>query len=628
MKPLSRLAVPLLLLGVVSATWTSRLPAQAPAPLDNPIAIVSFSGIDAVTGDVAKLLTAVGADDEAAMVQSSPKEMVKGVDFTRPWGVLVYVSGEEAKPLMFAPITSFDEFLTSPALQAAPIPEMEKLEGGVTKINGPETTYVKEHNGWLFAAQEQEVLAALPDDPLPMLGGLDKSYDIAVRVYVQRVPESMRQLMKSQLQGGGGGLEAAPAGDDPFGAALQADDPFGGPDDGFGAPGDFGGADPFGISKMGAAFLDGVYANLDEFTYGLNLDGDAETASADITFTVVENSPAAARLSALEGLQSDHSGLLLPGSMFAMHAVIPLLPEDAEAMAKGLESLMAADAAPEDAADEDAADEDAARQKELAKLANRLVLTTVRSGKLDGGVALFAKPGDSTFVYGGKAGDADALREVMIEVVRQAQKEAGIPQDQFERIDYKGYRFVVVNGIKTADLDKSDKSKAAPPADDFPADAFADDDAGQEDFDMQEMFGEQIQVVLALNGGDHYLAMGTHAVDQVKAVIDGSQEGAGKPAAPLTLSFGMESIKSFGDKAQASDIPPEVVAKITALQGADRVLVRVAPAGRGATLRVELERQPLLASVILIVESIKNGPPGGFGAGGELPDKPAFDDGF
>lgn len=623
MNRLARVALPALVAMVMTvAAPCSWLFGQDAAQSDEPFAVVAFSGLDAATGSLGKLLTAAGAEQEAALVAAAPVEQLKGIDGARPWGMLWSATADQPRPLVFAPIASLDEFLTSPAFQAAPIPPMEKLEDGVTQVNTPVPVFLKEHNGWLFGAQEAAALASLPDDPTPLLGGLEKQYDVAVRLYVQRVPESLRQLLKAQLEGAGGAPDGPPAAD-PFGASLLQDDPFGG-----GAPEGFGDANPFGMpgvgGAMGAAVIDGVFANLDEVTLGLKLDGDAEKATLDVTATVVESSPAAARFAALEGLKSDHAGLLLPGSMVAMHATVPLLPTDAEALAAGVESLVAMSEAGGDPAAiaDEAARQEAVRQQEMAELAKRLVLTTIRSGKIDGGIAMFAKPGDTTLIYGGKAANAMALREVMIDAVRQAQKEAGIPQDQFERIDYKGYRFVIVNGIKTANFDK-------------PGDAGALPGEESEGPTPQEMFGEEVQIVLALNEGDHYLAMGTNAVDQVKAVIDASQAAAAQPAMPFTLSIGLQSALAFGADAEMKDISPEVEARIKALDGADRIMLRVAPAGRGATLRLELERQPLLAFVILAVEGIKqginNGPPGGldvpggFGPPGGQPElEPAF----
>jgi len=378
--------------------------------------------------------------------------------------------------------------------------------------------------------------------------------------------------------------------------------------------------------EMASSALDAVFANVDEFTYGIKIDAmqGAEKMTTDITVTVVPESPAAARLAALEGVKSNVGGLLMPGSMFALHAAIPLVPEDAEAMAAAVEGWIASNQPPDPSAIEDAAErEEAVREQELSKLAERLIVTTIRGGKLESGFALFAKPGDSTGVIGGQAGDAEALRQVMIDGVRQAQKEGDLPPEEFQRIDHKGYKFVVINGVKTADLFKEDEAAADVPGEaDFPG-----AEPAVEGLNAEDMFGKEVQVVLALNEGAYFIAAGTHAVDQLKAVIDASQEGAASAIAPATLSFGIESFKAFADDAKfdPGEMPPELIEKFKQLSGPDRVLIQVTPAGRGATLRIELERQATLAYTLFAVQAIKEGPPG-FGA--PAPAPPEFDDGF
>ena len=42
----------------------------------------------------------------------------------------------------------------------------------------------------------------MPKDPTKLFGGLDKSYDVAVRLYVQNVPELYRSLLIDQLRMG------------------------------------------------------------------------------------------------------------------------------------------------------------------------------------------------------------------------------------------------------------------------------------------------------------------------------------------------------------------------------------------------------------------------------------------
>ena len=51
----------------------------------------------------------------------------------------------------------------------------------------------------------------MPDDPVSLLGGLDKQYDVAIRLSVQNIPEVFRQLAIDQIKMGvEGSLEQSP----------------------------------------------------------------------------------------------------------------------------------------------------------------------------------------------------------------------------------------------------------------------------------------------------------------------------------------------------------------------------------------------------------------------------------
>ena len=51
----------------------------------------------------------------------------------------------------------------------------------------------------LFFSDQPKHLANLPTDPVAMLGGLDKQYSVALRFFVQNVPQNLRDLALFQL---------------------------------------------------------------------------------------------------------------------------------------------------------------------------------------------------------------------------------------------------------------------------------------------------------------------------------------------------------------------------------------------------------------------------------------------
>lgn len=575
MKALTFVVSVVVLVAVVLSVPRSLLYAQAAVPTENPVAVVSLGAVDTAAADVAKLLTAVGAADEAAAVQSFHKTMVAGVDWSRPCGVVVNASAGDFQTLAFLPVTDVGALLASPGL--AMLGEPKPLADGVQQFDTPfgKSVFVKGQGGWAFVSDSADTLAALPADPLPLLGGLEEKYDVAVRVHVQQIPKEMRQMMLSgaaSLPGGGlpgipgPGPGPGPAGPGPAAPGAGADPagPFGGE-----AAAPFGAAPASGPTGMLAPILDQV----DELTIGLSIDGDTPKAVFDLSASGAEGSDLARRIAVLSGAKSDHSGLLLPDAALAVHLAVPLLKEDADALASLIEAAASQPAV------------QTPEEKELADLGKQLITATVRSAKLDGGVAVVNKPGASAFVYGSKAADAAALRTVMIDVVHKAQEQGGIPKDKFERIDYKGYRFVIVKGIKT------------PPGDDA----------------LRKMCGDEMEVTLALKEGDHYLATGLQTVELLKSVIDASEAGAQQPAAPVTVAVGLRSLLAAAQQwGEPGSVDPALVEHLKGIQGPDRVLLRLLPEGGGVTLRLEVPRAPLLLVVKQALEQVKNG----LGAGG------------
>src|SRR5207245_1048500 len=56
--------------------------------------------------------------------------------------------------------------------------------------------------GWAFLGPSPESLADVPQEPLKLLGSLPRTYEVAVRLYVQNIPDMYRTLAIDQLKAG------------------------------------------------------------------------------------------------------------------------------------------------------------------------------------------------------------------------------------------------------------------------------------------------------------------------------------------------------------------------------------------------------------------------------------------
>ena len=102
-------------------------------------------------------------------------------------------------PIGFLPVTDLKQLMevakANPRLAGA-----IKLDGDVYEIQAGSVNYVQQKGDWAIVVDKKTDLANAPADPLKLLGDLPKNYDLAVRVCVKNIPETMRQAGLAQLQ--------------------------------------------------------------------------------------------------------------------------------------------------------------------------------------------------------------------------------------------------------------------------------------------------------------------------------------------------------------------------------------------------------------------------------------------
>ena len=189
--------------------------AVAVAPLERPPAvaqdaassemknllIVSLSGYDNLLADVGFLGQFVG---QPALAEQLTKTLelytqgqgLPGLDKSRPWGMVVQTDGTQFQPLAFAPVTDVKQLLG--ALENLQL-EAQDRGAGVFELQSttpavPQSVFVKQSGDWAFIGQNADAVAQVPADPVAQLDGLHQQYDVAVRLYVQNIPELFRQM--------------------------------------------------------------------------------------------------------------------------------------------------------------------------------------------------------------------------------------------------------------------------------------------------------------------------------------------------------------------------------------------------------------------------------------------------
>ena len=125
----------------------------------DPVLVVSIEGTDNLVSDVEYLMDATGTSAFGQFFLPTVKNYLQGINGESPIGVVVTLEGGQPKVLGFVPVTDLKRFLGNIEEQVG---AAEDAGDGVLELQGPQSIFVKEHNGWAFLGQTVEALDDLP----------------------------------------------------------------------------------------------------------------------------------------------------------------------------------------------------------------------------------------------------------------------------------------------------------------------------------------------------------------------------------------------------------------------------------------------------------------------------------
>ena len=169
----------------------------AAADPSKPVAVLSIASVDHLMSDFAYLTNVAGRSDIASYVQLVGMSFVQDLDRTKPLGVLITIEDDEPKGIGFLSVPKLDEALK--VVQDKFSAEVDDLGDGIKKLALGQGVYLKQCGEWVYFSDHPRHLANLPPDPVAMLDGLDKQYSVAVRLFVQNIPQNLRDLGLFQL---------------------------------------------------------------------------------------------------------------------------------------------------------------------------------------------------------------------------------------------------------------------------------------------------------------------------------------------------------------------------------------------------------------------------------------------
>lgn len=168
---------------------------------DDSVLTVVVAPLDRVLQNVSYLTTAAGSPEMGGFIGVIAATYTEGLDRTRPVGLIVPVVEGVPSPLLMLPVQDLDVFLKRLEQQLG---QPEELDDGTLVVTvGGNLLYLRETDGgWAVAAQQRPYLDNAPADPMQVLGGMSKEYDVAVRLNVAAIPVQLRDIMLAQLEQG------------------------------------------------------------------------------------------------------------------------------------------------------------------------------------------------------------------------------------------------------------------------------------------------------------------------------------------------------------------------------------------------------------------------------------------
>jgi hypothetical protein len=517
-KHLKHLSLIAAILTVVMTPWAE---AQAQTAT-KPAAVITLSSVDELIGDAKHVISAIGLPGIDDQLNAILEPFTAGIDRSKAIGAVVSLEGELGFTLKaFVPVKNFSQMM---ALVQAQLGPAQDAGNGIQQLNGPVNIFVKEQNGWAHISNSAEGLAKLPRDPLKLLGGLDESYDFAVRGNIQAIPALFRNMLISQMKAG---VEAT----------LERE------------PGES--DEAYEVRRKSVqnqvAQMEKMVNEVEEIMIGWNYDQKGAGTYFDLALTPVKGSSLAKGFAVMSDLKSNFVGFHSADAAVRMNVTSKALPEEAAQLKITMEGMRAQIFNELDRDDSVPPNVMGALKEVLSDLMD-VGIETVEAGTIDGAMAVFLKDksvqmGGGFHVVGGKK-----LAAAIKKAIRLAQKEPDFPEEVQIRFDtevYKGISFHTV-------------TIPIPPQE-----------------EASQIFGGELQMALGTSDNSIYFGLAPNSISFLKGVIDKNSSSGGKAVRPMELSVALTPILEFASSFDDNPIVNAMIRQLKTAAGKDHVVLSV-----------------------------------------------------
>ncbi len=496
-----------------------------------PVGVLSVTNADRWLNDILYLTRSVGRPEVGGILQMMTGDLLKEVDRTKPAGVYVLLVDDKPRGVGFIPVKDFKALLDKVSSHFHI--EAEQLDGSIYRLGTPRPAYLKQANRWVFFSDHAEYLKQVPEDPAKLLDGLDKKYDIALRVNFQNIPKALRDLAVERL------TEGIRIGLDPN-RPENAD------------------VDPELAKQIETTFVSlatQLIQQTAQLTLGLGVDAQAKHLRFDFEVTAVKGSQLAAQFDNLAGTKTSFPGILTSDAAICANAGFKLSPQDIDQMTK-LVRLLKNQAVKE-------LQKDPTAPPQLKKILEQFadsVLGTIASGTFDAAAAVQVADGSLKFVAAAQTADGKAVGKTFRDLYELAKSDPNVPEIKFNAETFQ----------------KTDLHTFSVPI-------------PENEADTRRVLGNELNVVIGTGTKAVYLAFGNDCIALLKNAISKSSQIGPQPVPAARIRVAIKPLIFFLASVNDKDEHLPAIAKaIKTVNGDDSIVFTIEAIPHGMRCRLEI----------------------------------------
>ena len=406
-----------------------------------PAVVVSLAPLGEQMNDLKYLVNASGFGKMNFLIQSQVKHFTAGIDRERPSGMMLFFQGDDPEPqwLGFVAVEDVDDMLDRIA-DFADVDEENDLIM-ISPENGDEII-AKEVDGYLFIADDKEMFNLAPASPATVLGDLPDNFNLAARVFGQRIPEELRQK----------GIDLISEG-----YARQMEEL---------------GKDDDELFDTQMEQIKSFVNDTEEIMIGFQADKETGKLATKMVFRGTPGSELAKRCNAMKDLApGKFTGFLNSGSAFNANMRGKIIEADIQSYNTLLDQLRE-QMLEEIDADGELDDDEFSKLETLADDVISVLKETIEGGEIDGGAVMMMEKGVMNFASGVKVLNTPKLEKSIKSLAEMAQEKSddivdvkfnsgsydgvtfhtvtlSIPSDEEEMLKILGDKFTIMVGIGT-----------------------------------------------------------------------------------------------------------------------------------------------------------------------------------